>query len=392
MKYEMMDMIFDIKSKASVSFDVEDTFNEGNRLQGYKFVPRSTQEISNALGYGSLYIEKVNGRKCPQWVWATPKMHYPFNRDGVFKYPAGISNIWIYSKYDGSNLLSFSYIDRDLNQFVSYKTRKTAIVRDGPFGSFATMWREILEKYPKIPEMVLETGHNLAFEMYGKRNKHLVLYDVPLEARLLFGRDMNGVIKPPIGFNLEKYGIKGAELIETIDGNMNFVESYNRVVSWLNEHIHVEVRELQEDLVTGLEGSVWYSLVGDNKYKAKPDYVRDIHFATSAGIPKHSIYITCLNAFEDMDEPTLEYIIELLGEEFTEQEIYKKIQTVSRIFDDVWARARIKKKLCDEYKSHSEFDINKDKGIVMRHFSGLYSRKQMKMVYTLLMEEFGDGK
>ena len=142
-----------------------------------------------------------------------------------------------------------------------------------------------------------------------------------------------------------------------------------------------------------MEGLVWYALTRDKHvlYKVKPKYIQDIHFAASAGIPDHSIFITCLNAFEDKDDPDLDYIIELLEEEFEENEISKRMSKISRIFNEVWNRVRLKKELNDEYHRNPEFDINKDKGTVMRHFANLYPKNRMKAVYTLLMEEFGNG-
>lgn len=717
---------FDINGKGSVPFEVEDAFNPGNTLSGHLFRDPD-------LRYGMLYIEKVNNKKCPQVVWATPKLHYPFDKEGTFKYQKDIDKIEVYEKLDGTNILAYSYIDKECNQYVTYKTRLTPMVRDGSFGTFATMWKEMLDRYPNISEMVLKTGHNLSFEMFGKRNKHLIEYDNSLDAVFLFGRDMNGTIKSPTSFDNNKYGILAASLITTFEGDFNFIERYQEIVDYLNERIKVEIRELENDLVYGLEGSVWYGLkedgsilykcldgrtlvktpngsmrlseivgteyngnvlsydtrikriiskrvvgwhrlrndescfklvrkhgdtiriligneshpiltkrgyikigelmdddiictgdyepnyeqremilgcvLGDatiysagnirfnhskkhedylkvkienlsnlasqvketfvmldsNKHQVvyagtkvteyfknlrkefykdgvkiipkwldltpillaywfmddgyldkkelgsiatnsfkkedveflaesfidmgiqvdirsypssfkgykiylnkenmfklgrliapyipecmsyklpkvlreetkiqinrmpilkwsrfekeevkkksylycidvedthnfltsfgvvhncKPDYVRDVHFAISEGIPHHSILITCINAFEDRDNPDLDYIVELLKEEFSETDIQRKILKISKILKEVRMNFELKSRLRKEYLKYPEFDIKVDKGIVMRHFGSLYPKKMMSRVYNCLIEEFGES-
>lgn len=383
----MIEGPFNKTDKRVFPFDIEDIFNSGNQLQGYICVTPD-------LKYGMLYIEKVNGEKCPQWVWATPKMGYPFDKANVFRYPADIRSIEGYTKYDGTNVLCYCYIDKNCKRYVTYKSRKTPILRDGMFGPFATWWREMLILYPKIPQMVLDTGDNLSFELYGRKNKHLITYQILLDIKFLFGRDANGMIKTPSAYDLDKYGIKSAELITTIDDVSDFVRDYKKDAERLDKQLRVEKKQDEDDLVYGMEGLVWYALTKDKHvlYKVKPKYVQDIHFAASAGIPDHSIYITCLNAFEDKDYPDLDYIIELLGEEFEEDEITKRMPKISRIFNDVWNKVRLKKELRDEYGRHPEFDINISKKIVMNHFASRYPKKLMQQIYTLLMEEFGNGR
>lgn len=379
----MIDRPFNKTDKRVFPFDVEDIFNPGNQLQGYICVTPN-------LKYGMLYIEKVNGKKCPQWIWATPKMGYPFDKANVFRYPADITSIEGYEKLDGTNVLAYCYIDKNLKRYVTYKSRKTPILRDGIFGPFASWWKEMLIRYPKIPQMVLDTGDNLSFELYGRKNKHLITYQISLDIKFLFGRDANGMIKPPSVYNLNNYGLIGVDLITTIEDVSDFVGDYKKDIEILNEQLRVET-EQDEDVVYGMEGLVWYALTKDKHvlYKVKPKYVQDIHFAAGAGIPDHSIYITCLNAFEDKDDPDLDYIVELLEEEFEEKEITKRLSKISRIFNEVWNKVRLKKELRDECNRHPDLDINKDKRMVMRHFAKIYPKNRMKTVYTLLMEEFG---
>ena len=55
--------------------------------------------------YGALALLRVAGEAVPQTVYATPKLHYPFGKDGQFHFPP-IRRAMIYEKLDGTNVLS----------------------------------------------------------------------------------------------------------------------------------------------------------------------------------------------------------------------------------------------------------------------------------------------
>ena len=376
-------LYFDLDGKDSEKFEVNDPFN-GNILEGYLCrIPD--------MRYGMLYIEFVNGEYCPQWIWATPKIRYPFGVSGIYR-SYDIDRIEMYIKLDGSNVVSYIYEDIDENRYVTYKTRLTPIIKDGKWGRFEKMWREMLDRYPKIPEFCLDNNVNVSFEMYGSRNFILVEYDVKLDIALLFCRTQDGVIHPPSIYDLEKYGLKSAQLWKVLDSSENFQEDYEKAVEELNQQLKVIEIPDGIDIVKGWEGAIYYMIKNDNIIltKCKPDYIRDIHFAAAMGIPKHSIYITCLNIFESKENPKLEDVIELLKEEFQENEIQQKIEAIERIYHYVRERMILRHDVIDEYEKHSEFDIIEDKRKVMRHFSKIYKRKAMSKVYAILWTEFGE--
>ena len=378
----MIDIPFELEGKSAQEFKEHDPFNN-NEIEGYIYRRAN-------MKYGMLYISHVNGKPAEQIIWATPKLHYPFDRDGKYQFPKDVAMINVYEKFDGSNILAYEYHDHIGQPFITYKTRLRPVIKDGKFGRFETMWREILDIYPEIPEEIFKSPYNFSFEMYGKRNKVMVDYDVSLDTRLLFGRDKeDGSLWIP---EMVTKKLPNAPLITTIDSKSNFEEEYKKVVEYLNNKITVTEIENEQDLVQGMEGSIWYMLGGDNafiQYKCKPDYVRDIHFEASGTIPKHSIYITCINAFEERDNPTMEYIKELLLEEYTEEKIQKKLITIEQILEQVRFKMVLKYEVIEEYNKHPEFDMKNDKKTVMRHFGQLYDKKFSGNIYQLLWDEFG---
>lgn len=374
--------------KNTVPFSEKDPFNN-NEVEGWLYRAPNLQ-------YGMLFIEKVNGRSCPQTVWATPKLHYPFDENGRYHFPSDVAKVEVYEKLDGTNVLAYIYLDADCNEFVSYKTRLTPFIREGE-RKFITLWREILNRYPKIPELCFKVRRNVSYELYGKRNKELLEYDTSLDARVLFFRRDDGAVLVPSLYHsiLSEYLLQHADLIATIDSNSNLEDEYNKIVDFLNKKLIIQtVIENGKEVkvpISGLEGTVWYMVgpAGTIQYKCKPDLIKEIHMLASVGIPRHSIYSTCKNAFEDMDNPTVDYIKQLLSEEFSESDIERKILQIERILSEVKFDVKLRREIIDEYNKHPDFDIAKDKRTVMRYFSNVYPKAQITRVYTVLIEEFG---
>ena len=91
-----------LEAKWLQEFDVVDPFN-GTALRG--FLARKPDHR-----YGALAVTRVNGEPAPQLVFATPKLHYPFDRQGRFNFPP-VREVEIFEKYDGTNVLAYAYHD-----------------------------------------------------------------------------------------------------------------------------------------------------------------------------------------------------------------------------------------------------------------------------------------
>ncbi len=69
-----------VDAKFLQPFDVADPFNDEVRLEGLL-----CQKPNHT--YGGLALLRVDGRSAPQRIFATPKLHYPFGKDGRFHFP-----------------------------------------------------------------------------------------------------------------------------------------------------------------------------------------------------------------------------------------------------------------------------------------------------------------
>lgn len=365
--------ILSIKEDELNEFVISDPFNNGNVLSG--FLCRRGDHR-----YGALVIFSVNGWSCEQIIFGTPKMHYPFDRNGDFRWPP-IREVQAWEKIDGTNILAYWYRGEN-DAFVTFKTRLTPIVKDMQFGRFESMWRELLERDSWIQEVIWQNpDFNLSFELYGERNPITIQYHVPLATSLLFGvRRSDHAIKPPT------YLVGRATNPELIafDSAKGMTEAYNEIRNYMTKNNETNLVD---------EGIVLYAHIGEPswlQFKCKPEQIEKIHWA-SGGIPRNAVWTTAINSYENNENPTIENLIELLKEEYSDTQINKSIVKVHNIYHEAkkhmelvatvniaWEKARI-----------NGFDVTQDKSGTMRFLSQFFNRNDMRKVGTIVLKQAG---
>jgi len=348
-------------------FAQEDPFNN-NFVEGY--VCRR-----NDNSYGAVYIQKVNDRPVPQLIYCTPKMRYPFDKNGNWHFPKA-KQILRFTKLDGSNIFAYFYKDEKGEEHLTYKLRLAPFVRNSRFGPFLDMWREILKMKPHIEKFSRLSRFHASYELWGARNSHLIQYDVPLAASLLFIRHQQK-IAPPQGLEFPTEDI--APFLGGIDRDYiwNYQESQRNLEANLKE---------VEDGYQGHEGEIWYLQTEDGIWsplKLKPETIEQIHWAMG-GIGKNVIITTCQNAFESWDNPTFENVVHLLEEEFPKEAIETVHDMIRRILPEVKSNFEFRAQVMEQYNELG-MNILEDKTNVMRALSSKFKKDQMKKVYTVIM-------
>lgn len=361
---------FDAKEENLRPFEETDPFS-GNLISGF---------LCN-IGdhrYGALYIYAVNSIPVKnQIVWSTPRMGYPFDRNGVYRWPSA-DKINLYEKLDGTNIIGYKYVAKNTG-FITFKTRLTPVLRPSRWGDFLEMWKEILKEHPDIPGLVYTTGLNLSFELYGNMNKHTVIYDHKLDVALLFG--IGGILEPYIVDPEEiECRIPKAKKYTEITNTSDLTSYYKKA-----EGEAEAVNEYTEFGIKGTEGYVWYlhSEAGVKQLKCKPTSIKDIHFSGS-GLGKHSVRTTVINAYEHVDEVTYEVVKELLLEEFDEVLIDIKDKLIRRTMIEVEEEMDFRNKVLGLYEE-KDLDVLGDKVNTMRTLSKHFEKKEMKKVYWVLI-------
>jgi len=355
--------------------DIEDVFNPGNRLSGY-----ICSESSKF--YGATYLTHINGMQCEQGqlILSSPKMNYPYKRSGKFLFYHTPDISPAYEKYDGTAIIAYAYRFRKIT-YVTYKTRMTPILQSFELYNFEEMWREILLKYPDITYLPT-MEQTMVFELYGIRNKHLIIYPMPLDTVLLFGIDRKSdQILLPEEVCASNLGIPIPKVYYYINPSHDFEDFYKRIRGEIED-----LNETTDDGIVGSEGSVVYVRdpdLGWIQWKAKPQSVMDIHCAP--GLSKRDIITTCYNALEnvDLEDMTYRYIKELLMEEITSREVESRKPLVLKCIEEVKEEVYIRSSIIEKYKECG-MSLKENKQDVMQYMSKIYPREQIRYVYAIL--------
>lgn len=352
-------------------FDLIDPFNK-IPVKGY-MCP------SHGIYYGSLLITHVDGHDCEQLIYGTPKIGYPFDKVGRWIWPSAI-RIERYLKFDGSNICAYSYKNSHGEEFVTYKLRQRPFLANGRFGAFLDMWKFILKKYPGISKLPYVLKKNIAFELWGYQNKHLIEYKEPLETTLIFARDSEGNIYPPSALNL--VATINNVLIDTV--TKDYVFNYENT----QKEIDAKLKSVADNHYIGDEGEVWYILTKNNKWsmvKLKPETIEKIHWS-AGGFSSNSIRTTCLNALEQWDYPTLEDVKQLLLEEFSKVELEIHNNLITKIYQEIMEEQKLKESVIALYRK-IDMPINLGwKVACMREMSKHFDTKQMEKVFSIIKQ------
>lgn len=360
-----------LEGKWLQSFAKPDPFNNDQEVEGFL-----SQKPDHR--YGALAILRVAGQPAPQVIAATPKLHYPFDRAGTFRFPP-VRRITLREKIDGTNVLAYRYRDAGGATFLTYKLRLAPFLRNGRWGDFLDLWRELLERYPSIPSLVDRNDCHLSFEMYGSRNSHLIEYEIPLETAVLFGVDADWGLVPIE--RLELPGAPVAALLAELKAEDDPVERY---AAWRAE-IEKGNRDGEEGRIVGMEGAIWCVEAVDGSFslmKCKPESVEAIHW--TAGINKAAVLATCRNLLETQDELTFETLKPLLLEEYDSAEIDGFREHIDECLGQIRAEVEYTERVLTAYAATGK-SINTEKGEVMRELSHQFPRGEMKKVYAALV-------
>lgn len=281
---------FNCSAKHVSYFCEEDPFNKGNVVSG--FICRKPNTL-----FGSIVITHVNGIACEhQMIYGTPKLQYPYDDNSVIRRYKNLEAQYIYlaNKWDGTNILFYKYYDNFDNVRVTAKSRGTPFVHNGTFGSFVDLVNEALAKQNSdLQKGIFESEflmqllmnaeqQSVTCELYGRKEPHLVKYNVDIELQPLFTTDNNGDIRPYI-----------------YDRNMYAkIEDNKHIAQICKEHQKIDLAANEEyRLKEGLphryeyehfiaEGKVLYLLNTDGVvidrilYKIKPKDIEEVHWAS----------------------------------------------------------------------------------------------------------------
>ena len=361
--------LLDLDEKWLQGFDVTDPFS-GLALAGCLSMKPDHR-------YGALALLTVDGKAAPQKVLATPKLHYPFGKTGEFHFPP-IKHIDIYEKLDGTNVLAYRFMDADGAEHVTYKLRLHPVLRNGRWGNFLDMWRELLERHPAIAGLPARNDCAISFEMYGSRNAHLILYEEPLDCAVLFGVDNEARCRPPTELDLQN--VPTPKLYGRLEADDDPVAAFARI----REDIEADIKPTDDDKLIGSEGAVWHirTAAGEHVlFKCKPESVEAIHW--KGGLNKEAVRATCWNLLETQDAIDFPALERLLLEEYQADDIERFREHIDQCITEVQADLDFRNRVLDAYAATGK-KLADDKADVMRAISSQFEKREMKKVFNVL--------
>jgi len=368
-------------------FFIEDPFNPPNTIKGF-LCQRSDHR------YGALVLFEINGEEIsPSVIYGTPKQKYPFKvkrGQKTYHWPRTFKSVRIYEKFDGTNVLAYSYADSKGQKYVTFKTRLTPIIRDGSQACHRTLWEGLLKEdknLQKASKTALE-GLAVAFEMYGYQNPLLISYEVPITARVIFGIDQKsaGLVIPE---DLVKKGVPKEAVVE-ISGFLEDLSHQSLITFFEDSQKGTDsVNKKIKDQIKGTEGYVFYLQEEDgwHQYKCKAPSVEPIHRLNSGRLSEAVIYPTAINALESVSgQLSVEYVKTLLKEEFDSKIIEASLGLVQTVVDQINKTYSLKKKIDSLFRS-SGLSFEKDgKGKIMKHLSAQLEKEDIKRAFAILQD------
>ena len=321
-------------------FAVADPFHDGLPLEG--FLCQKTDHR-----YGAVVITHVGEAACPQLIHATPKLRYPFDRDGRFRFPP-IARAHVYEKLDGTNVLAYRYRDAAGAVRTTFKLRLHPVLRNGTFGGFLDMWQELLERHP-------------------------VLFGVdPATARL---------VAP---FALDLGSVPAAPLVAELRAEEDPVARFQK----LRAELEARNVRISDEQLSGTEGAVWCVTEPSGEvslWKCKPESIEEIHWAT--GINKQAVLATCWNALETVDELSFDPVRPLLLEEYPPEDIDAFRPHIDDCIAAVRAELDFRARVLAAYEAirAERLSFPADKAAVMRLLAPRFTKNEMRRVYAALV-------
>ena len=338
--------------------------------------------------YGALSITHVNGLPAPQFIKVTPKAAYPFHKDGSWVLH-GAREVSAFEKIDGTNICQYGYHDADGRPFTTFK------LRTRPFVSphFLNLLERALEKYPAVRAHHLGPGEAAVYELFGFENRMLIRYDVAIDLALLFGRDRDGELVAPHEATNIFHGLdcpiadrRPIDLTGDLEGEYRERQ----------QEISSRLLRLDDEYFDGEEGEMLYVRFADGSreqpggftrlIKLKPPEIEEIHWALDH-VPREEAAAVARNVFEVSDTPRVDDMVQLLSEEWSDEQIARSLDTIERVLQEAIDRRAFQEDVLAVYvQLHGPDDFRLDRPAVMRSMSQRFARSQMSRIYTVLVE------
>lgn len=353
---------------------------------GIPFAGYLCRQESEKLGL--LAITELADEERLEFVYAMPKIHYPYlkDRDGrpqlSISVPINIMDARFTEKLDGTAIIFYGLPGKNGEILeVLPRTRLQPILAPSRWGDWNMLLNEVLPDRSGVEAAIRTQRVVLAFELWGYRNPHMITYDTPLALTL------HTAIRHrrPVSYRLladfaARYGFDVVKSVAVVQPDAEgLVAAYRR----LQKEMETRNQAAGEDTFVE-EGAILMLSTAETAtyYKCKPPTIEEIHWAQGAGISKHNINHTLYKMAENGYDFLIGSVADLkteLESDFDADSVVNAAELIERIYGEFVLEMQQRqwlKQLVDD----SGLDVH-DLPNLMRYLSQHYAKRQMNWVY-----------
>ncbi len=345
---------------------------------------------------GMLAITEMAGESRLEFVYAMPKIHYPYHqdRDGTVRVVVPVAQNVVDARFtlklDGTAVIFYPLTDKAGNVLeVIPRTRLQPVLTPSRWGDWNALLADVLPDRTPVEEAVRAQKTTLIFELWGYRNPHLVQYDVPLKLTLHTAVRH----KKPVSYRrlldiATRYGLELIPTVETAEPNPDdLARAYRR----LQAEMEARNQAAGADVYLA-EGTILMLSTVDTAvyYKCKPPSIEEIHWTADNNVSKANIEQALYKMLEngyDFDSGAISDVHEALEVDFEPERIEMAADLIERVFQEFLLELQ-KKAWLRQLVADAGIEPG-DTGTLMRYLSQHYPKNQMSWVYNAVQEMFG---
>jgi len=362
---------------------------------GISFSGYVCREESEKLGM--LAITGLAGESRLSFVYAMPKIHYPYRqeKDGslrvVIPVAQNVVDARFTRKLDGTAIIFYPLTDAAGNLLeVVPRTRLQPVLKPSRWGDWNALLAEALPDRVPLETAVRSQKATLVFELWGHRNPHLVRYDEPLRLTLHTAIRHQKPLSHRLLLDMAgRYRFDLAPTLAVAEPDpVGLARAYRQLQA------EMEARNVAAGADVFLdEGAIlMLSTVETAAYwKCKPPSIEEIHWTVDAHVGKEHVQQALYKLQEngyDFDAGHAEDVYEILAADFDLERIELAADLIGRVYQDfvlelqkrAWLRSLVNESGLDPH----------DRPALMRYLARHYPRNQMGWVYYAVAELYGE--
>lgn len=346
---------------------------------------------------GMLAITEMAGESRLEFVYAMPKIHYPYHqdRDGSVRVVVPVAQNIVDARFtlklDGTAVIFYPLTDKAGNVLeVIPRTRLQPVLTPSRWGDWNALLADVLPDRTPVEAAVRAQKVTLVFELWGYRNPHLVKYDVPLKLTLHTAvRHKKPVSYRRLADIASRYGLELIPTVETADPHPDgLARAYRRLQAEMEARNQAAGADVYLE-----EGTILMLSTVDTAvyYKCKPPSIEEIHWTADNNVSKANIEQTLYKMLEngyDFDSGSVTDLHEALEVDFEPERIEMAADLIERVYQEFLLELQ-KKAWLRQLVADSGVAPD-DTGTLMRYLSQHYPKNQMSWVYNAVQQMFGD--